>query len=80
MFRYTHLRNLLELFTNDFIANKEIHVIIQEKSRNSSLIHKKCYRTNYSKHSLANKRIDVWNDLPTQYTVRTSNFTTPLKQ
>ena len=28
---------------------------------------KKCYRTNYTKHTLANKGTDVWNNLPTQY-------------
>ena len=40
MFRYIHLRNLPELLTNYFITNKEIHC---HNTRNSSLLHKKCY-------------------------------------
>ena len=51
-----YLRNLPELFTNYFITNKEID---SHNTRNSSLLHRKCYRTNYSKHSLANKGIEV---------------------
>ena len=64
MFRYFHLQNLPEIFTNYFLTNKEIH---NYNTRNSSSLHKKCYRTNYTKHTLANKVTDVWNNLPTQY-------------
>ena len=54
MFRYFHLQNLPELFTNYFFTNKEIH---NHNTRNFSLLHKKCNRTNYTKHTLANKSI-----------------------
>ena len=64
MFRYFHLQNLPEIFTNYFLTNKEIH---NYNTRNSSSLNKKCYRTNYTKHTLANKGTDVWNNLPTQY-------------
>ena len=45
-------------------TNKDIH---NYNTRNASLLHKKCNRTNYIKHTLANKRIDVWNNIPLQY-------------
>ena len=64
MFRYFHPKNLPELFTNYFLTNKEIH---DHNTRNSSLLHKKSNRTNYTKHTLSNKGIEVWNNLPTQY-------------
>jgi hypothetical protein len=48
MFRYFHLQNLPELFTNYFFTNKEIH---NHNTRNSSLLHKKSSRTNYAKHT-----------------------------
>ena len=64
MFRYFHLNNLPEIFTNYFITNKDIH---NYNTRNASLLHKKYNRTNYNKHTLANKGIDVWNNLPLQY-------------
>jgi hypothetical protein len=64
MFRYFHLKNLPELFTNYFLTNKEIH---NHNIRNSSWLHKKSNRTNYTKHTLSNKGIEVWNNLPTQY-------------
>ena len=64
MARYLHLQNLPEVFANYFLANKEIH---NYNTRTSSLLHKNCNRTNYAKHTLANKGIDVWNNLPTQY-------------
>ena len=52
MFQYVHLKNLPELFTNHFITNKEIH---NHNTRHSSLLPKKCFTTNHSKHTLANK-------------------------
>ena len=64
MIRHFHLQNLPKNFTNYFVANKEIH---NYNTRNSSSLHKRCYRTNYAKHSLVNKVIQVWNNLPTQY-------------
>ena len=44
MFQYVHLQNLPELFTNRFITKKEIH---DHNTRHSSLLHKKCFRTNH---------------------------------
>jgi hypothetical protein len=64
MFRYYHLKNLPELFTNYFLTNNEVH---NHNTRNSSLLHKKSNRTNYTKHTLSNKGIEIWNNLPTQY-------------
>ena len=64
MIRYFHLQNWPEIFTYYFLANKENH---NYNTRNSSSLHKRCNRTNYTKHSLANKGIEVWNNLPTQY-------------
>ena len=64
MFRYFHLHNLPEIFTNYFMTNKDIH---NYNKRNAFLLHKKYNRTNYNKHTLANKGIDVWNNLPLQY-------------
>ncbi len=46
---------------NRFCVNKDIH---NYNTRNASLLHKKCNRTNYIKHTLANKGIDVWNNIP----------------
>ncbi len=46
MFRFFHLHNLPEIFTNYFMTNKDILS---------------------NKHTLANKGIDVWNNLPLQY-------------
>ena len=64
MFRYFHLQNLPEIFDKYFLTNKEIH---NYNTRNASLLHKSCTRTNYKKHTLGNNGIDVWNNLPTQY-------------
>ena len=64
MFQYFHLQNLPELFKTYFLTNKEIH---NHNTRNSSLLHKKYNRTNYTKHTLASKGIEVWNNLPVQY-------------
>jgi glucan phosphorylase len=63
MFRYFHLHNLPELFINYFLTNKQIH---NHNTRNYSLLHKRSNRTNYTKHTLAKKGIDVWNNLPTK--------------
>jgi hypothetical protein len=62
MFRYDHLKNLPEYFTNYFVTNNQIH---QHNTRNASKLFK-CYkRTNYVKHILSNKGVDVWNKLET---------------
>ena len=64
MFRYFHLHNLPEIFTDYFVTNKDIH---NYNTRNAALLHKKFSRTNYNKHTLANKGTDVWSNLPSQY-------------
>ena len=64
MFQYFHLHNLPEIFTDYFVTNKDIH---NYNRRNAALLHKKFNRTNYTKHTLANKGTDVWNNLPSQY-------------
>ena len=64
MFRYFHLRNLPEIFNDYFLSNKDIH---NYNTRNAVLLHKKFNRTNFNKHTLANKGTDVWNNLPLQY-------------
>ena len=64
MFRYHHLKNLPEVFENYFVTNNQIH---QYNTRNASKLYK-CYkRTNYVKHSLSNKGIDIWNSLEPKF-------------
>ena len=60
MFRYHHLQNLPEVFENYFVTNNQIH---KHNTRNASKLHKSFKRTNYVKHTLCNKGIDVWNEL-----------------
>ena len=64
MVRYFYLQNLPEIFENYFVSNKEIH---NYNTRSSSLLHKISNKTNYRAHTLANKGILVWNNLPNQY-------------
>ena len=64
MIRCFYLQNLPEIFDNYFLSNKEIH---NHTTRNSLQLHKKGNRTNYRKLTLANKGIEVWNNLPKQY-------------
>ena len=64
MFRYHHLKNLPEIFDNFFIANHEIH---DYNTRNASQLHKISKRTDYAKHTLMHKGIDVWNSLDNKY-------------
>lgn len=63
MFQYYHLKNLPEVFTNYFVTNNQIH---HHNTRNASKLHKSYIRTNYVKHSLSNKGLDIWNDLDTK--------------
>ena len=58
MFRYHSLKNLPEEFDHFFVANNHIH---QHNTRNSFKLHKRYKRTNYVKHTLSNKGVDVWN-------------------
>ena len=63
MFRYFHLHNLPEIFTDYFSSNKDI---LNYNTKNAALLHEKFNRTNYNKHTLANKGTGVWNNLPLQ--------------
>ena len=69
IFRYHHLQNLPHSFTDFFIANSQIH---QYSTRNSSKLHMHYHRTNYTKHSLSVKGVDVWNNLDASWTKITS--------
>ena len=60
MFRYDYIKNLPEVFTNYFVANNQIH---HHNTRNASKLHKPYKRTNYVKHTLSNKGVDIWNGL-----------------
>ena len=64
MFRYFHLQNLPEFFTDYFMSNKDFH---NYNTRNASLLHKKFNRTNYKNRTFSNKGINLWNNLPLQY-------------
>ena len=61
MFRYFNLQNLPDIFTDYFLMKKDIH---NYSTRNASMLHKNCNRTNYKKGTLASKGIDLWNNLP----------------
>ena len=52
MFRYFHLQNLPEFFTDYFMSNKDFH---NYNTRNASLLHKKFNRTNYKNRTFSNK-------------------------
>ena len=57
MFRYHHLKNLPEFFSADYYtSNSQIH---EHNTRNSMKLHKSYQRTNYVKHSLSNKGVDI---------------------
>jgi hypothetical protein len=60
MFRYFNLKNLPEAFTNYFTLNNDVH---QHNTRKKSQFHKSYKRTNYVKHTLSNKGVDIWNGL-----------------
>jgi hypothetical protein len=67
------------MFENYFSKNNEFH---SYNTRSSSLLHKTYIRTNYTKHSLACKGIDVWNGLDNHYkkTGSYSTFKTKIKK
>ena len=60
MFRYHHIKNLPEVFTNYFVINNQVH---QHNTRNATQLHKSYKRTNYVKHTISNKGVDIWNSL-----------------
>jgi hypothetical protein len=77
MFGYRHLKNLPEVFENYFVTNNQTH---QYNTRNASKLYK-CYkRTNYVKHSLSNKGIDIWNSLDPKGTNSCNVFKKEMKQ
>jgi hypothetical protein len=61
MFRYHYLENLPEVFSNYFsrTRNDEIH----HYNTRSSQLHKSYKRTNYAKHTLSDKGVNIWNNL-----------------
>ena len=52
---------------NYFFNYKEIR---NQNIRNSSFLHKKVQQNHYTKHTVVNKGIKVWNNLSEQYKVR----------
>ena len=60
LFCYHYIKNLPEVFTNYFVAKNQIH---HHNTRNASKLHKPYKRTNYVKHILSNKGVDIWNGL-----------------
>ena len=56
MFRYHYLENLPEVFSNYFSRNDEIH---HYNTRTSSQLHKSYKRTNYAKHTLSDKGVNI---------------------
>ena len=60
MFRYHYLENLPEVFSNYFSRNDEIQ---HYNTRTSSQLHKSNKRTNYAKHTLSDKGVNIWNNL-----------------
>ena len=61
---YHQLKNLPETFANYFTGNSEIH---NYNTRSSSQLHKMYKRTNYAKHTLSQKAVDVWNNLLNEF-------------
>ena len=62
MFRYHYLDNLPKYFTNYYVTNNKIY---EHNARNASKLHKSYSRTNFVKHSLHNKGVNIWNELNT---------------
>ena len=56
MYRYNCLKDLPGIFSNYFVTNDKIH---HHNTRNSKKIHKIYLRTNYIKHMLCSKGIDM---------------------
>ena len=79
MFRYHDQNNLPENLANCFVISNQIH---QHNTRNSSKLHKFYMRTNYVKHTLLNKGIDIWNELEPKFknTVSYYSFKRQIKE
>ena len=74
MFRYHHLQNLPHSFTDFFIANSHPKFTNSNTApeTRSSKLHMHYHRTNYTKHSLSVKGVDVRNNLDLSLTKITS--------
>ena len=64
VFRYFIYIALPEIFKDYFVVNKDIH---NNNTRHASLLHEKCYRKYYNKHTLSTKGIVAWNNIPLRY-------------
>lgn len=60
MFRYYHLKSLIDEFSNLFVLNNQIY---QHSTRNPSKLHKQYIRSNYVKHTVFNTNAEIWNSL-----------------
>ena len=60
MYRYKYFKNLLEFFNDSFTQNNEIH---HYNTRNANKLHVRYRRTNYTKHTISNKKVITWNIL-----------------
>jgi hypothetical protein len=60
MFQFYNMNNMPEIFNNFFKTNNEIH---HHNTRSSKKLHKTYTRTNYMKHTLSNKGVEIWNNL-----------------
>ena len=49
------------------LRNRRSFALFPRKERNCSLLHKKFSRTNYVKHTVADKGIEVWSNLSDQH-------------
>ena len=60
MYRHNCSKDLSNVFENCFVANNKIH---KPNIWNSKELHEAFQRTNYRKHTVFNKGIDIWNEL-----------------
>ena len=59
MFQFYYMNNMPQIFINVFKTNNEIH---HHNTRSSKKLHKTYTRTNYMKHTLSNKAVEIWNN------------------
>ena len=72
MYRIKYFQNLPEFFNNYFTRNSEIH---RYNTRNANKFHVNYRRTNYAKHTVINKGIEIWNSLDEKISNIRSYFT-----
>jgi hypothetical protein len=56
---FYNMNNMPQMFNNFFKTNNEIH---HHNTRSSKKLHNTYTRTNYMKHALSNKGIEIWNN------------------